>query len=136
MDPMTEAEVRAFVVRYFQAVIEETDLDVFAGLFTEDGVLEDPVGTPPLRGRAAIREFVRHSKTLIARVSATVREVMVCGDESAVRWSLEVHTVHGASATLEGIGIFMFAGSGQLRHVREYHDASKFAQLFSRAPAG
>jgi steroid Delta-isomerase len=46
---MIEAEVRAFVARYFHAALAEADLDIFAGLFNEDGVLQDPVGTPPLR---------------------------------------------------------------------------------------
>ncbi len=133
---MTEAEVRAFVVRYFHAALEETDLDIFANLYTEDGVLEDPVGTPPLRGRAAIREFLRRGRGLIARTNVTVREVMVCGDESAVRWSVEMHTIQGASMTHEGIGIFTFAGPGQLRHVKEYYDASRLVELFSRAAAG
>ena len=128
---MIEADVRESIARYFHAALEETDLDVFAGLFTEDGVLEDPVGTPPLRGRAAIREFLRRGRTLIARTSVTIHEVMVCGDESAARWSLEVHTIHGKSTTCEGIGIFTFAGPGQLRHVKEYYDASRLAMLFS-----
>lgn len=133
---MTESEAREFVARYFHAALVEADLDVFAGLFTEDGVLEDPVGSPPLRGRAAIREFLRRGRTLIARTSVTIHEVIVCGDESAARWSLEVHTVHGTTTTCEGIGIFALAGPGQLRHVKEYYDASRLAELFSGAAAG
>ncbi len=66
----------------------------------------------------------------------TVREIMVCGDESAVRWSIEMHTVQGATGTLEGIGILTFAGPDQLRHMKEYYDGSRLVELFSKAAAG
>jgi steroid delta-isomerase len=133
---MNEAEAREFVARYFHAALQEADLDVFASFFLEDGVLEDPVGTPPLRGRAAIREFLRGGRALIARSSVVIHDVKVCGDESAVRWSVEVHTVRGASMSYDGIGIFMFAGPGRLRHVKEYYDASLLARMFSAGTGG
>jgi steroid Delta-isomerase len=130
---MTDAEAQEFIKRYFHLAVEETDLDLFADLYAEDGVLEDPVGTPPLRGRAAIREFLASGRALIARAITTIHAVKLCGDECAVHWSVEVHSVRGQTMTYDGIGLFMFDGAGKLRHVKEYYEVAKLALLFGGA---
>ncbi|HEU4534572.1 MAG TPA: nuclear transport factor 2 family protein [Polyangiaceae bacterium] len=135
---MTDTEAQAFITRYFHLALEASDLDQFASLYAEDGVLEDPVGTPPLRGRAAIREFLARGRAVIASARPSILAVKCCGDECAVHWTVEVRTVRGQALTYDGIGIFLFAESGELKHVKEYYDASQLALLFggAGAPAG
>lgn len=130
---MTDTEAHEFIARYFHLALEGADLDQFAALYAEDGVLEDPVGTPPLRGRAAIREFLAKGRAVIASARPTVHAVKRCGDECAVHWSAEIRTVRGQGLTIDGIGIFMFNASGELRHVKEYYDVSQLALLFGGA---
>jgi steroid Delta-isomerase len=130
---MTATKAQEFIARYFYLALEGPDLDQFAALYAEDAVLEDPVGTPPLRGRGAIREFLAKGRAMIASARPTVHTVKCCGDEWAVHWSAEIRTVRGQALTIDGIGIFMFAASGELRHVKEYYDVSQLALLFGGA---
>ncbi len=132
---MTETEVRTFLDRYFTAAMQGTDFDAFAALYAEDGVLEDPVGTPPLRGRAAIREFLAAGRQLIAHGDITVHEVMACGLEVAARWSGSLRLVTGDSVALTGIGVFTFADAEHVRHVREFYDVALIARIFSGTAA-
>ena len=128
---MTEAEVRQFVTRYFHAAMTEPDSSIFPTFFTPDGILEDPVGTPPLHGREAIQKFLEAGKAYIERTTFEVREIMVCGSECAVRWSSQVWTRKGQQVTVEGIGNFMFDDAGKLRHVREFYDVSTLLSIIS-----
>lgn len=127
---MTETEAREFLNRYFHAAMQGTDLDAFTALFAEDGALEDPVGTPPLVGRAAIREFLAAGRSRIDHSVVEVHEVKVCGDEVATRWSGVLHTLDGRALAIDGIGVFTFAGP-QLRRVREFWDVGQLARLFA-----
>ncbi|MGK3966765.1 nuclear transport factor 2 family protein [Sorangium sp. So ce118] len=128
---MKEADARQLIEAYFNVVANEPDTGAFVELFSPDGVLEDPVGTPPIQGREAIRRFVDAGKSKIERVEMVVREIMTCGSESAVRWSGDILTRRGERITLDGIGIFMFDEQQKLRHVREFYDATKLLPVFS-----
>jgi steroid Delta-isomerase len=128
---MNEAEVREFVTSYFHAAMTEPDTSIFPTFFTPDGILEDPVGTPPLRGREAIQRFLESGKAHIERTEFVVREIMVCGSESAVHWTSNVWTRKGQHVTVEGIGIFLFDDERKLRHVREFYDLSTLLAIFS-----
>ena len=128
---MNEAEVRQIVTNYFHAALMEPDTSVFPTFFTLEGILEDPVGTPPLRGREAIQKFVAAGRAKIERVTFEIREIFVCGNESAVRWTFEVWTKKGQHLTVNGIGIFLFDGECKLRHVREFFDMTALLSIFS-----
>ncbi|XXT20977.1 nuclear transport factor 2 family protein [Sorangium sp. So ce429] len=128
---MKEADARQIIGVYFNVVANEPDTGAFVELFSPDGILEDPVGTPPLRGREAIRRFVDAGRSKIERSELVVREIMTCGSESAVRWSGDILTRRGGRITLEGIGIFMFDEQQKLRHVREFYDVTKLLAVFS-----
>jgi steroid delta-isomerase len=128
---MTETDARAFLTRYFDAATQGTDFDAFAALFTEDAVLEDPVGTPPVRGRTAIRDFLAAGRAHIERSTVTLHEVKACGDEAAARWSIAMRMIDGRELAIDGIGVFVFADPGTLRHVREFWDAAALVQLFA-----
>ncbi|MGK3990127.1 nuclear transport factor 2 family protein [Sorangium sp. So ce136] len=128
---MKEADARRIIEVYFNVVANEPDTGAFVELFSQDGILEDPVGTPPLRGREAIGRFVDAGKSKIERFEIVVREIMTCGSESAVRWSGDILTRRGERISLEGIGVFMFDEQQKLRHVREFYDVTKLLSVFS-----
>ncbi|WP_437928656.1 nuclear transport factor 2 family protein [Sorangium sp. So ce291] len=127
---MKEADARQIIESYFNVATNEPDTGAFVDFFSPDGILEDPVGMPPLHGREAIRRFVDAGKSKIERSEITVREIMTCGSESAVRWSGDILTRRGERITLEGIGIFMFDEQQKLRHVREFYDVMKLLSVF------
>jgi steroid delta-isomerase len=124
-------DVRQFVTRYFALALDAPDVSAFTELFTPDGVLEDPVGTPPLHGREAIGQFLAAGRSLIERTQYEIRDVMSCGHESAVRWSAVVTTRRGHRVAIEGIGIFRFDDQRKLCSVREFYDVAALQQIFS-----
>jgi len=128
---MTESEVREFLTRYFNAALYEP-VDVYLDLLTEDVILEDPVGTPPLRGRAAIGQYLSAGRAMLERADYEVRDVIACGRESAARWSAHLRTKRGQELAVEGIGTFTFNEEGKLRHVREFYDAALLLAIFSK----
>jgi steroid delta-isomerase len=126
-----ELDARHFVNGYFEAVFHAPDVSAFTELFAPDGVLEDPVGTPPLRGREAIGRFLAGVMSLVERGEHEIRDVFTCGRESAVHWSLVVTTKRGDRVPLEGIGIFSFDDQHKLRHVREFYDVGQLQKIVS-----
>jgi steroid delta-isomerase len=129
---MIETEMREFLSMYFTAAMPGHDPGVYADLFTPDGILEDPVGTPPQQGREAIRQFVASGHAMVERFDVTVQDVFVCGSETAVRWTGHVYTKRGAHLVIEAIGIFVFDAQHKLRRVREYYDVAQLLAIFSK----
>jgi len=127
---MTGLDIRQFLNTYFALALDAPDVSAFTELFTPDGVLEDPVGTSPLRGRKAIGQFLA-AGPLIERSKYEIRDVLSCGHESAVRWSAVVTTKRGDCISIEGIGSFSFDDQHKLRHVREFYDVGKLQKIFS-----
>lgn len=126
-----EFDVREFVNMYFAMALDAPDVSSFTALFTPDGVLEDPVGTPPLRGREAIGQFLAAGRALIERTAYEICDVLSCGHESAVRWSAVVTTRRGDRVVIDGIGIFSFDDQHKLRQVREFYDVGQLQKIFS-----
>lgn len=54
---MTFPAMPAAVSQFFDAS-QRADADAWADSFAPDALFHDPVGTEPLRGREAIREFI------------------------------------------------------------------------------
>lgn len=62
---LDDAAAKGLALRYCE-LMNAGDLDGVMGLFAEDVVFTDPVGTPPLRGRAAVREHL--GRAIAARI--------------------------------------------------------------------
>lgn len=57
---VTAEHIRSVFQRYCD-LVTQGDFEAIARLYAEDATVEDPVGSPPHRGRTAIREFYRAS---------------------------------------------------------------------------
>jgi len=120
---------------YFEKV-SAFDFKGWSELFTPDGVLEDPVGTTPHRGRKALYDFVTQIAAPSVQIVPTIHEIMVVSPtEAAVKWSLHLVLYNGQEANIEGMGNFRFNEDGKLREVREYWDlAGYLAQIAGQTP--
>jgi len=56
MSQLSEEHIRNVMQQYVDA-ITEGDVEGILNLFAEDAVVEDPIGSPPKVGKAALREF-------------------------------------------------------------------------------
>lgn len=67
------------------------DKALLLSLFAEDGVLEDPVGSPPFRGKEAIGRFWDFAlKDKRRTVTPRLQEIRACGNQGILRFVMEV----------------------------------------------
>ncbi|HZS03670.1 MAG TPA: SgcJ/EcaC family oxidoreductase [Blastocatellia bacterium] len=120
-------QIEAAVEEYF-ASAASFDPQRFVNNFAPDGVLEDPVGTPPIQGTQAIAAFIANITAPFSEIKPTIQEVIVCGNEAAVNWKLKLTTKTGKHITIDGMGVFSFNAEGKLQSVREFWDLAAFLE--------
>jgi len=128
---LTAAQIEDAVEEYFDSV-GAFDVQRYVNNFATNGVLEDPVGTPPVQGTQAIAAFITNIIAPFSEIKHNIQEVVVCGNEAAVNWKLKLKTTTGKRITIDGMGVFKFNQAGKLVSVREFWDLAAFlAQLQS-----
>ncbi|HJQ22558.1 MAG TPA: nuclear transport factor 2 family protein [Blastocatellia bacterium] len=120
-------QVEAAVEEYFNAV-GAFDVQRYVSTFAADGVLEDPVGTPPLQGTAAITAFITNIIAPFSQIKHKIQDINVCGNEAAVNWKLDLMTKTNKHITIDGMGVFSFNQDGKLQSVREFWDLAAFLE--------
>lgn len=97
-----------------------SDLDGVLSLFSEDAIVEDPVGTPVRRGRAAICEFYLETHARNGRLELErVGRVLVGGDEIAVH--VRARFVRGAGgAGMDVIYLLRVEMDGRIGSLRAF----------------
>lgn len=106
------------VVHAYVHALNAGDADAITALYAEDAVVEDPIGSPLRRGRAAIHEFYRGScaMNLEVRLQGEVR----ARDRSAA-FAFSVRLVDaGKTVTIHPIDVFDFNGDGEIVRMRAY----------------
>jgi steroid delta-isomerase len=122
---LTQEQIEAAVEEYF-ASIGSMDVSRFTNNFATDGVLEDPVGTPPVQGTSTIAAYFGAIIAPFSEIKPRIQEVIVCGHEAAVNWKLQLTTTTGKKITIDGMGVFNFNQDGKLQSVREFWDLAAF----------
>jgi len=125
MTQLTPEQVEAAVEEYFNAV-GAFDVQRYVNTFAPNGVLEDPVGTPPVQGTANITAFITNIIAPFREIKHHIQDINVCGNEAAVNWKLNLKTSDGKHISIDGMGIFSFNSDGKLQSVREFWDLAAF----------
>lgn len=117
-----DALIRGTIERY-QETFNSGDRDGWLALFAEDGLLEDPAGSEPRRGRDGLTAFWDEiHPAQAAEIQRSVRMVQgpaVCGLEAA--WAFELRIPRDdKSAVVEIIDQASFTEAGHLRHLRAF----------------
>ncbi|MGW4421502.1 nuclear transport factor 2 family protein [Streptosporangium sp. NPDC004631] len=113
---MSAWKINDAVVRYLDAVANGT-ADDLASCYAEDGTLEDPVGSEPRRGRAAIREF--YSTLKGARRSTELLTVRVAGDSAAFHFRVRIER-GDRTFEIEPIDVMTFDEDQRITSMRAY----------------
>ena len=119
--------------------IEAAIEDAFAGLisfdtprllqhYADDAVLEDPVGTTPMQGKAAIGAYVASFPTLFNQLKLYSLDIKPGGQEAGVTWRIRFTTKTGKVFFLEGIGWFKFNDQGLIQHEKQFFDLAYFLE--------
>ena len=116
---MIDPDIAGTIERY-QSTFSADDRDGWLALFTDDAVLEDPVGSAPHEGREAIAAFwdAVHARTERGTVRMT-QGPAVCGLEAAWAFELDV-TVKGRRSLVGIIDHGTFAEDGRIRRIRAF----------------
>ena len=117
-------------VRGYFLAIRAMDPQAFANAFAEDGTTYDPVGTPGITGRQAIREFLESICKNFKTVGLTEDSVFVAGNGAAVRWTGKGTSSGGREVNFEGIDVFEVNQDGKIQTIHAYwNPAEMIAQL-------
>jgi steroid delta-isomerase len=114
-----QAAVEAYVAAY-----QTNDRDAFLDAFATDGVIVDPVGTPPHSGREARGAFWDTVHQLTERMTFDVKDVVVCGSEAAMVFGIHAST-GDAGIVLDAVDIFEIDDDGKIASMRAYWDMSR-----------
>ena len=129
MNEISPDRISRAVRGYFLA-IRAMDADAFANSFAEDGTTYDPVGSPGITGRTAIRDFLISIAQNFKSVSLTEDSVFVAGNGAAVKWTGKGTSTTGKEVNFEGVDVFEVNEDGKIQTVRAYwNPAEMIAQL-------
>ena len=114
-------EVIRNTIERYQTTFSADDREGWLALFADDGVLEDPVGSPRHEGRAALAEFwdTVHGRTERGTVRMT-QGPAVCGLEAAWAFQLDVTLKGGRRSLVEIIDHGTFTEDGRIRSIRAF----------------
>src|SRR4051794_10493787 len=102
-------------VRAYFLAIRAMDGEAFANTFSEDGTTCDPMGAPPITGRAGICEFLQSVCKNFKSVALDEESIFVAGNGAAVKWSGKGISNSGKEVKFEGIDVFEVNGDGKIQ---------------------
>ncbi|MFD4293513.1 nuclear transport factor 2 family protein [Rhodococcus sp. NPDC058505] len=109
-------ELRAVVERYVHLIATGTGAEI-AALYAEDGSVEDPVGSEPKVGRAALAEF--YDRAAAMENTTELLRVRVAGNEAAAHFRV-ASKAGDTTYTTEPIDTFRFNDAGEIVALRAY----------------
>lgn len=110
---MMQAAVHAYV-----HALNAADLDAIVALYSEDAVVEDPVGSAPQRGLPQIRAFYAASLRLKLEVELD-GQIRTADCEAAFAFHVAFE-VGGQLITISPIDTFRFDDAGRIVEMRAY----------------
>ncbi len=135
-----EHPARAASQRSMQAVVAKTK-EAWIDLFTDDAIIEDPVGISPLdpegkghRGKAAIATFW-DTHIALPDIHFDIRHSYACGNEVANVGAITTTLPNGTKAVAEGVFVYRVNDHGKLVSLRAFWEFEKMLATMT-APAG
>lgn len=116
--PFAAEHIRGVFERYVE-LVTAGDFEAIARLYADDATVEDPIGSEPHRGRAAIREFYRASAGRV-RLGLDGR-VRVAGREAAA--AMIARPAGADGMVVDTIDVMTFDDSGLITSMRAYWSA-------------
>jgi steroid Delta-isomerase len=116
---MSTTACRQAVAEYFSA-LRAMDVDRWVNTFAADAESHDPVGTPPLVGHDALRQFLTEIFSVFETVGLTEDHIFVTGDTAAVKWTGLGRGRNGKDVIFEGIDVIECNPDGKITSLRAY----------------
>ncbi len=123
----TPEQVRAAVDAYVDAY-RRNSRDAVLATFAPDAVWHDPVGQPPHEGHEGIGAFWDTVHTMAERIELVPSDVIVCGPEAAMVFTINAHTGDGGMA-FDAVDTFLVDDDGKITLLKAYWDMSRARPL-------
>jgi len=118
------------------AAVAAGDRAGWLALFTEDAVVEDPVGPSPFnpegtghRGREAIATFYDNVIGVNESISFAIRQSILCGDEVANIGTIRINFAGGGAVEVDGVYCYRVAADGKLGGIRAFWEADQIRSV-------
>lgn len=105
--------VEAYIAAYGRG-----DLDGVVGVFADDATAEDPVGSQPLVGKPAIRDFMAVGIAMGAKL--TLEGPIRCASDYAAFPFFVTLDIAGQATRIDVIDIFKFDDDGKVVEMRAF----------------
>lgn len=109
------------------AAVEAGDRQAWLDLFTEDAVVQDPVGPSPFdpeggghRGIEAIAAFYDNVIATNESVTFTIHQSFLCGDEAANVGVIRIEFSGGGAVEVDGVYIYRRSSDGRIASLRGF----------------
>ena len=122
---LTPEQIKAIVTDMFNK-FAAFDAQGTTDAFAANGTIEDPVGSTPIQGSAAILAYQQSFPTILDEIRIQSFDVTVCGHEAAVKWRLRFKTKTGNVFFVDGIGIINVNEDGKIQSDRNFFDLAYF----------
>lgn len=118
------------------AAVEAGDREAWLALFTDDAVVEDPIGPSPFdpegtghRGREAIAAFYDSVIGVNESIRFSIRQSFLCGDEAANVGTIRINFSGGGAVEVDGIYCYRVAADGRLGGIRAFWEADQIRSV-------
>jgi prepilin-type processing-associated H-X9-DG protein len=115
------------------------DKEEWLALFTDDAIIEDPIGRSPLdpegmghRGKAAIAAFWDAHVASIG-ITLDIERSYACGNEVANVGTITTRMPDGSTAVVEGVFTYRVNDAGKLTWLRAYWEFDKMMASVRKA---
>ena len=114
------------------AAVEAGDREAWLALFSDDALVEDPVGPSAFdpegnghRGREAIADFYDNVIGVNESIGFTIRQSLLCGDEVANVGTIRIGFAGGGAVEVDGVYCYRVAADGRLGGIRAFWEADQ-----------
>ena len=124
----TADRIKATLDTYYGGM-SRLDMPSCAGAFAPDGVSEDPNGSEPQRGRAAIAAYFEGLASSLQSFHIAPTAVYTSGDGASVVWAASWKGRNGRSGDFTGVDVITIDGNGEISSLVGYWDTSVLAEM-------
>lgn len=114
-----EQAVSAYLASY-----AANDISGRADLFADNAIAEEPVGSTPIHGKAALAEFWGQTQAAGWSVENELKRIVVNGNEACVVFESVMSVPDQGTVTLEVYETLVFNNQGKIERLRAYNDKS------------
>ena len=119
--PVARAHIERVVATYIESH-RGPDFELRASLFADGVVAEEPVGTAPMVGIAALRGFWEASHAAGWRAELTLEQLVTGGNEALFVFTARLSTAEAGAARLRVFEHLVFDAAGRIVRLRAFND--------------